>query len=135
MSIFVPIAHAGWRPVHQGMKSRSCGLVQRIGTADSATPYTPTPAGDKPPRYIFSFCLRPSVYNSRGSARGEPASRFIGGHIFVPMTRREILVSAGNDIVGDGSRWRGRKNPSAYRDTEPVAGLFRDHGSANVAMV
>ena len=96
---------------------------------------TPTPAGDKPPRYIFSFCLRPSVYNSRGSARGEPASRFIGGHIFVPMTRREILVSAGNDIVGDGSRWRGRKNPSAYRDTEPVASQFQDSGSANVAMV
>ncbi len=33
------------------MKSRSCGLVQRIGTVDSATP-DPTPAGDEPPRYI-----------------------------------------------------------------------------------
>ena len=33
---------------------------------------TPTPAGDKPPRYIFSFRLRPPVYNSAGFARGEP---------------------------------------------------------------
>ena len=57
--IFVPIAHAGWRRGHQGMKSRSCGLVQRIGTADSAHAPTPTPAGDKPPRYIFSFRHRP----------------------------------------------------------------------------
>ena len=38
-------------PAHQGMKGRSCGLVQRIGVVDSATPH-PTPAGDKPPRYI-----------------------------------------------------------------------------------
>ena len=33
---------------------------------------TPTPAGDKPPRYIFSFRHRPSVYNSAGFAGGEP---------------------------------------------------------------
>ena len=42
---------------------------------------TPTPAGDKPPRYIFSFRPRRSVYNSAGFAGGEPASRLIGGHI------------------------------------------------------
>ena len=47
---------------------------------------TPTPAGDKPPRYIFSFRHRPSVYNSAGFAGGEPASKLIGGHIFVRMT-------------------------------------------------
>ena len=54
---------------------------------------TPTPAGDKPPRYIFSFRHRPSVYNSARFARGEPASRLIGGqipdrspgHAFVPI--------------------------------------------------
>ena len=53
----------------------------------------PTPAGDKPPRYIFSFRHRPSVYNSAGLAGGEPASRLIGwhipdrspGHAFVPI--------------------------------------------------
>ena len=39
----------------------------------------PTPAGDKPPRYIFSFRSRPSVYNSARFAGGEPASRLIGG--------------------------------------------------------
>ncbi len=48
---------------------------------------TPTPAGDKPPRYIFSFRRRPSVYNSAGFAGGEPASKLIGGHIFELMTR------------------------------------------------
>ena len=35
-------------PAHQVMKSRSCGLVQRIGTADSATPY-PDPCGGQAP--------------------------------------------------------------------------------------
>ena len=49
---------------------------------------TPTPAGDKPPRYIFSFRHRPLVYNSARFARGEPASRSIGGHVFVRMTKR-----------------------------------------------
>ena len=52
---------------------------------DSATP-TPTPAGDKPPRYIFSFRHRSSVYNSARFARGEPALRLIGVQIFVRMT-------------------------------------------------
>ena len=35
-------------PAHRGMKSRSCGLVQRIGTADSATPH-PDPSGGQAP--------------------------------------------------------------------------------------
>ena len=35
-------------PAHQGMKSRSCGLVQRIGAADSATPH-PDPSGGQAP--------------------------------------------------------------------------------------
>ena len=55
-------------PAHQGVKSRSCGLVQRISTAGSARP-TPTPAGDKPPRYIFSFRPRPPVFKSARFAR------------------------------------------------------------------
>ena len=33
---------------YEGMKSRSCGLVQRIGTADSATPH-PDPSGGQAP--------------------------------------------------------------------------------------
>ena len=32
------IAHAGWCRHTQGMKSRSCGLVQRIDTVGSPTP-------------------------------------------------------------------------------------------------
>ena len=35
------------------MKSRSCGLVQRIGTADSATPH-PDPSGGQAPRLAKS---------------------------------------------------------------------------------
>ena len=66
-----------------GAGTPSCGLVQRIGTADSRP--TPTPAGDKPPRYIFSFIGQ--VYNSARFARGEPASRLIEGHMFVRMTK------------------------------------------------
>ena len=57
------------------MKSRSCGLVQRIGTADSATPH-PDPSGG----YIFSFRHRPSVYSGT-FRRWRAASRAIGGHI------------------------------------------------------
>ena len=40
-------------PAHQGMKSRSCGLVQRIGAADSATPH-PDPCGGQAPRLAKS---------------------------------------------------------------------------------
>ncbi len=35
-------------PAHQGMKSRSCGLVQRIAMADSAMPH-PDPCGGQAP--------------------------------------------------------------------------------------
>ena len=38
----------GLPPAHQGMKRRSCGLVQRIGTVDSATPQ-PDPGGGQAP--------------------------------------------------------------------------------------
>ena len=55
--------------------------------------------------------------------------------IFVPMTRRAIWVSVGNDIVGERSRWRGRENLFAYRDIEPIANQSKHSGSADVAMV
>ncbi len=45
-------------PAHQGMKSRSCGLVQRIGTADSATPH-PDPCGGQAP--ALHFLIPPSA--------------------------------------------------------------------------
>ena len=52
-------------PAHQGMKSRSCGLVQRIGTTDSATPH-PDPSGGQAPRLAKSstalhFLIPPST--------------------------------------------------------------------------
>ena len=40
-------------PARRGLKSRSCGLVQRIGTADSATPH-PDPSGGQAPRLAKS---------------------------------------------------------------------------------
>ena len=43
---------------HQGMKSRSCGLVQRIGTADCATPH-PDPSGGQAP--ALHFLIPPSA--------------------------------------------------------------------------
>ena len=53
------------RLAHQGMKSRSCGLVQRISTADSATPH-PDPSGGQAPRLAKSstalhFLIPPST--------------------------------------------------------------------------
>ena len=71
---------------------------------------TPTPAGDKPPRYIFSFRHRQTVYNSERFARGEPASRLIGGHAgngkIGPMGFRGNLTRIG---VGDMD-WGGRRS-------------------------
>ena len=45
-------------PAHQVMKSGSCGLVQRIGTADSATP-RPDPSGGQAP--ALHFLIPPSA--------------------------------------------------------------------------
>ena len=45
-------------PAHQGMKSGSCGLVQRIGTADSATSH-PDPCGGQAP--ALHFLIPPST--------------------------------------------------------------------------
>ena len=45
-------------PARRGMKSRSCGLVQRIGTADSATPH-PDPSGGQAP--ALHFLIPPSA--------------------------------------------------------------------------
>ena len=57
-SVFVAIAHAGCRRHAKGMKSRSCGLVQRIGAADSATPH-PDPSGGQAP--ALHFLIPPST--------------------------------------------------------------------------
>ena len=56
--IFVLIAHAGWNRHAQGMKSWSCGLARRIGTADSATPLL-RPSGGQAP--ALHFLIPPST--------------------------------------------------------------------------
>ena len=82
---FVAIAHGGW-----GRHTKVWGAGVVVWYSELARRIlprpTPTPAGDKPPRYIFSFCHRPLVYNSARFDRGEPASRLIGGHISLRMT-------------------------------------------------
>ena len=67
------------------MKSRSCGLVQRIGAADSARPH-PDPSGGQAP--ALHFLIPPSTIGLQFGTfrRGEPALRLIGGHILVRMT-------------------------------------------------
>ena len=52
-------------PAHQGVKTRSCDLVWRVGTVDSATPY-PDPSGGQAPRLAKSstalhFLILPSA--------------------------------------------------------------------------
>ena len=51
-------------PAHEGMKSRSCGLVQRIGTADSATPH-PDPSGGQAPALHLSWDPGLSLFGRR----------------------------------------------------------------------
>ena len=64
-----PSVYGSARCERQGMKSRSCGLVQRIGTADSATPH-PDPSGGQAPRLAKSstalhFLIPPSTIGLR----------------------------------------------------------------------
>ncbi len=66
-----------------------------------------TPRYEKPELWFGTanwhrgLCHRPSVCNSARFARGEPASRLIGGHIFVRMTRVGIY-SRTNDTHETG---------------------------------
>ena len=74
-------SNRSWRqPAHHGVKSRSCGLVQRIGTADSARPH-PDPSGGHAP--ALHILIPPSATGLQVGTfrRGEPASKLIGGHI------------------------------------------------------
>ena len=52
-------------PAHQGVKTRSCDLVWRVGTVDSATPHS-DPSGGQAPRLAKSstalhFLVPPSA--------------------------------------------------------------------------
>ncbi len=62
---FLSNRSCGLAPASQDMTSRSCGLVQRIGTAVSATPH-PDPSGGQAPRLAKSstalhFLIPPSA--------------------------------------------------------------------------
>ena len=61
------------------MKSRSCGLVQRIGTVPVLPRHTPTPAnGDEPPRYIpLSPPLLDSSFRWNDELSGGSLSRIV----------------------------------------------------------
>ncbi len=126
----IPDRSPGPAPAHQGSAGtanllmpaapsiRGVVVVRRIRGR-------PAPAGDKPPRYIFSFRLRPSVYNSahQGMTNGgwwrsfgwfnggfesgvrhasDPGmDRQSGCHLFVRMTRVGIY-SRTNDTHETG---------------------------------
>ena len=83
---------------------RSCVLVPKELAERILPRPTSTPAGDKPPHYIFSFGLRPttSTILPAGFAGGEPASRLIAGRTpphpwtpaFAGVTSRESIFIA-----------------------------------------
>ena len=68
-------------PAHQGMKSRSCGLVRRIGAADSATPHRDPSGGQAP---ALHFLIPPSTIGLQfGTPRYENCV-VVGGDVWVP---------------------------------------------------
>ena len=93
---FVAIARAGWRRHTKESKAGVVAWYSELARRILPRP-TPSPAGDKPPRYIFSFRHRPSVYNSARFAGGEPASRLIGGDIFVRMPLARLATLSPRD--------------------------------------
>ena len=99
-----------------------------LGTAnlhDGFCHAPPTPAGDKPPRYIFSFRHRPSVYSSARFAGGEPGWRAIGGRIFVPMTGPPVGIRHRGHNRSRLSQIRARDMLSQCCCTEALQGKRR----------
>ena len=113
------------------MKTRSRGLDSELALRILPGP-TPTPAGDKPPRYIFSFRHRPSVYNS---------ARFVGvgvskGDVYAgPCNLRERAVrpklgtSPRATIPSPHPSWI----PAPYRGTGHAFDRRNRHGLAKAA--
>ena len=93
---FVAIARAGWRRHTKESKAGVVAWYSELARRILPRP-TPSPAGDKPPRYIFSFRHRPSVYNSARFTGGEPASSLMGGHIFVRMPLARLATLSPRD--------------------------------------
>ena len=106
---FVPIAHAGWCRHTRG-KSRSCGLVQRIGTADSATPH-PDPSGGQAPRLAKSstalhFLIPPTAISLQfGTFR-----RWRAG---IEVDWRAHPGSESGTCFRTNDEWRGRNDENA----------------------
>ena len=82
-------------PTQQGMETRSCGFVRRFRSAILPCP-SPTPAGDKPPRYI-SHPLPSWIPAFAGMTNGGRVDKCVNGDmralsgspriIFVPMAK------------------------------------------------
>ena len=114
-------------PAHQGMKSRSCGLVQRIGTADSATPH-PDPSGGQAP--ALHFLIPPSTFGLQfGTFRRWRAGIEVDGRAHPGSesgtcfrTNRSCRVAPAHQGVKSGALVDGRVQVSSGPPTLPLAG-------------
>ena len=137
---FVPIADAGWRRHAKVGKAGIVAWYSELARRILPRP-TPTPAGDKPPRYIFSFRHRPPVYKSPRFARGGPASRLIGvhipdrspGHAFVRMTKWTGDTTRFAGVTGNHEHGVNRPSPIGVRDVLSHRRLMPAGAGANSA--
>ena len=116
-------------PAHQGVKSWSCGLIRRIGTADSATPLL-RPSGGQAP--ALHFLIPPSPIGLRlGRIRRwrvgiEVDWRAVAfgqsrGHVTSFSYQSLIPVATGTPRY---ENWH-RPHPSGFRRRIGVRGCFR----------
>ena len=78
-------------PAHQGMNSRSCGLVQRISTVDSATPH-PDPSGGQAP--ALHFLIPPSTVGLQfGTFRPWRAGPYRGTSYLASKSSQDQLMA------------------------------------------
>ena len=101
-------------PAHQGMKTRSCDLVWRVGTADSATPHSDPSGGQAP---ALHFLVPPSII-------GLQFGTFRPGRAGIEVDWR------GHFRTNDENGWRGsiperRPGHAFVRMTRWVAGMTR----------
>ena len=77
------------QPAYDGMKSRSCVVVRRIGTGDSAVPH-PDPSGGQAP--ALHFLVAPTTIDLGFGTFGRwraTGSRLSGGHTLVTMDAKD----------------------------------------------
>ena len=130
-----------WRgplaPAHQGMKRRSCGLVRRIGAADSATPLL-RPSGGQAPA-LHSPLPTPLDSGFRrnddpgDSWDSEPLSK-PSNTIFVPMRKSVAGVYPGSESRTCFHTNRPCRLPPAHQGVKSWScGLVRRIGAADSA--